>query len=349
MELMMAQIITALETNDSFLHSIACLEGEAEIKDRLPDKTKVYCLHAIPNEPLLPLRLAILIRKIKPDVIHARNWGAWPDIALGRFLRWPIVPMIFSFHGLGRAGYMPLRRRTASKLMVHATTCLFTVSGPSRDMLVKYWGWPLKRTLAIPNGVDTNRFSPKTTQRSNRIIIGSVGNLRKVKNHALIFKACAKLVECGIDFKIIIAGEGNQRKSLVRLAKSLDIAERVSLPGRIKDIPAFLNKLDIFVLSSDSEQHPNALNEAMACGIASVGTRVGCVEELLDHGRCGKIVNPGDGSGLLGSLRDLAGSEKLRQKFARNGLKHVRASYSLDVMLQRYKELYFRAGEKAKL
>jgi glycosyltransferase involved in cell wall biosynthesis len=347
MELAMAQVISGLN-DDGIRHSIACLKGEPEIADRLPEATVIYCFHARPNEPQLPFRLARLVRKLRPDVIHARNWGAWPDMALGRLFAWPFVPMIFSFHGLGQAGYMPWRRRMASKILVHAMTHLFTVSRQSRDMLVEHWGWPKDRTEVIPNGVDTRRFSPCTGPRSDRLVIGSVGNLRTVKNHALILKACARLVAEGVELEIRIAGEGDQREPLTRLAESLGLSYRLQLNGLTEDVPGFLNGLDIFVLSSDSEQHPNALNEAMACGIASIGTRVGCVENLLDGGRCGRIIGPGDVDGLAMALRELVSDESFCRNVAEAGLKHVRSHYSLDVMLGRYRKLYLRAARRAR-
>ena len=347
MELAMARVVSGL--NDAGMrHSIVCLKGEPEIADLLPEWTAIYCFHARPNEPQLPIRLARLVRRIKPNVIHARNWGAWPDMALGRLFAWPFVPMIFSFHGLGEAGYMPWRRRMASKILVHAMTHLFTVSRQSRDMLMKHWGWPKDRTEVIPNGVDTRRFSPCTGPRSNRLVIGSVGNLRTVKNHALILRACARLVADGVELEIRIAGEGDQREPLTRLAESLGLSYRLQLNGLTEDVPGFLNGLDIFVLSSDSEQHPNALNEAMACGVASIATRVGCVEDLLNDGRCGRIIEPGDVDGLAMALRELVSDESFRCNFAEAGLKRVRAHYSLDIMLGRYRELYLRAARRAK-
>ena len=346
MELSMARVISGL-TSDRMRHSIACLKGEPEMVGRLPEATGIHCFHAKPNELQLPFRLARLVQKLRPDVIHARNWGAWPDMALGRLFVWPFVPMIFSFHGLGEAGYMPWRRRMGSKILVHMTH-LLTVSRQSRDMLVEHWGWPKVRTEVIPNGVDTRRFYPRHSSRGNRLIIGSVGNLLTVKNHALILKACARLVAESVDLEIRIAGEGDQREPLTRLAQSLELTERLDLPGWIEDVASFLNGLDIFVLSSDSEQHPNALNEAMACSVASISARVGCVEDLLDGGRCGRIIEPGDEEGLAGALRELASNESLRRNFAEAGLKNVRSHYSLDVMIDQYRELYLRAARRAR-
>jgi len=218
------------------------------------------------------------------------------------------------------------------------------VSRQSRDMLVKCWGWPEDKTEVIPNGVDTRRFFPVPQKPAEKTVIGSVGHLRPVKNHALILRACSQLIEQGYDIEIRIAGEGAQRSSLEKLSEDLGISRHVVLVGNIEDIPGFLNGLDMFVLSSDSEQHPNALNEAMACGIPCISTRVGCVEDLLDSGKCGMIIEPNDEEALANSIEKLLCDDNFRHALARAGLEQVQKHYCLEVMLKRYEELYFRAS-----
>jgi glycosyltransferase involved in cell wall biosynthesis len=346
MELAMARVIGGLN-GDDFRHTIACLKGEPEIEDLFPSDVEIVCFYAKPNEIRLPFRLAKLIRKICPDVIHSRNWGAWPDVCVARLLAARLrIPFIYSFHGLGKAGYMPWRRRMASKIMVHFTTKLYTVSRQSLDLMINRWGWPKDRSAVIPNGVDTSIFFPDPQPRGKKLVVGSVGNLRTVKNHALLLKACAQLVQEGLDLEIRIAGEGDQRHPLEQLANSLGLSGRLNLPGKITNIPSFLNGLDIFVLSSDSEQHPNALNEAMACGIASVATRVGCVEDLLDGGRCGKIIEPGNVNELASAIREFSLSEPLRQKASELGLLQVCDIYNLSTMINRYRDMYKSVAHK---
>ena len=195
----------------------------------------------------------------------------------------------------------------------------------------------------IPNGVDGRRFHPVDLPRdSARFVVGTVGNLRPVKNHPLLVRACAELARRGVNLELRIAGEGDQREALPALAQSLGFADRLLLAGRTEDVPGFLNRLDVFVLSSDSEQHPNALNEAMACGLACIATRVGCVEELLDGGRCGPIVSPGDVDGLVAALDDLLADETRRRRFASAGRRRVCTCYSLETMVAAYEKMYRR-------
>ena len=340
MELTMARVITGL-TGARMQHSIACFQGAARIADRLPPTTGIHCMHSRPNEPQLPARLGRLMRRIRPNVIHARNWGAWPDTAVGRLLSWPVAPLIFSFHGLGVAGYMPLRRRLASGVLARITTHLLTLSGQSRQMLIRKWGWPAERVNVIPNGVDIERFHPMSLPRdTERIVIGTVGNLRPVKNHPLLIRACAALVRRGVDLQLRIAGKGDQGETLLSLAKSLKFSDRLVLAGPVIDVPNFLGHLDVFALTSDSEQHPNALNEAMASGVPAVATRVGCVEELLDGGRCGRIVEPGDERGLTDALAQMVADAGLRETFAAAGRGRACEHYSMNAMLAAYGRMY---------
>lgn len=341
MELILGRVITGL-AGRGLRHSIACLKGEAEIADRLPPETDIHCLHARPNELGLPWRLRRLIRDVRPTVIHARNWGAWPDVAVARLMAWPPVPLIFSFHGLGVAGRMPLRRRLAFRILPRITTYLFTLSEESRRTLIDQYGWP-RRCAVIPNGVDTDAFRPAPARPAGgRLVVGTVGNLRPVKNHALLVRACADLVAQGLDLEVRIAGEGDERPRLTALAESSGMADRLRLVGRRDDVPGFLRGLDIFALTSDSEQHPNALTEAMACGLPCVATRVGGVPELLDGGRCGRIVEPGDRRGLAAALHDVALAPDRGRALGEAARVRACEHYSLERMIDRYEALYTR-------
>ena len=346
MELSLARVIAELRGN-GMRHSIACLKGDAEIADRLTPQTDIYCFHSSPNELQLPFRLVRLIRRVRPSVIHARNWGAWGDVALARYATWPPIPLIFSFHGVGEAGYMPLRRRLASRVLVKLSTCLFTVSEHTKQMLVARWGWPEQNVLVIPNGVDTQRFkSAEQNPLHPCVVVGNVGSLRPVKNQALLVRACARLAAEGIDLELRIAGEGPERASLLRIAESMNFTEQLTLCGHVSDIPDFLRDLDIFVLSSDSEAHPNALLEALACGIPCVGTRVGSVAEVLDEGRYGQIVEPGNVEDMAQAIRSLIHNPDLHSELRSAGRERVCDKYSMERMAAAYTELYERLSLK---
>lgn len=341
MELTMARVVRGLAAR-GVRHTIACLKGEPLIEDEFRGWAEIHCMHARPNEVALPWRLRRLIHQVAPTVIHARNWGAWPDTAAARLMTWPPVPLVFSFHGMGDLSGMPRRRRIAFRLLPRLTTYLFTLSEASRRMLIAEYGWPAECGV-IPNGVDTDRFRPAPPHPGrSRLAIGTVGNLRPIKNHGLLVRACADLGRAGVDWELRIAGDGPEREALTRLAAELGVAERVRLVGFIEDVPGFLQDLDIFALTSDSEQHPNGLTEAMACGLPCVATRVGGVPALLDGGQCGRIIALGDRHGLAAALHDLALAPDRGRGLGAAARRRACEHYSLELMIDRYEALYTR-------
>ncbi|MFP4104504.1 MAG: glycosyltransferase [Phycisphaerae bacterium] len=340
MELTMAKVVRSLGS-PQFCHSVICLRSKPAIAHLLSPDIPIICMRARPNEPGLPLRLLRLIRQINPDVIHARNWGAWADIALARVLNGGDKPLILSFHGLGRAGYLPLRRRWASNLLGRTSTVLMTVSETSRRLVTREFGWPRGRVIVLPNGVDVQKFHPpgEHAQRSP-VVVGTVGNLRPVKNQIMLLDACSRLRNEGFDLELRIAGEGELRNELTRRAAERGFDQRLHLPGHVRTIPEFLRELDLFVLPSDSEQNPNALLEAMATGLPCVATRVGGVPELLDSGKAGNIVRPGDVERLTLSMRMLLTHPQMAKQLGHRARSRACEVYSLRQMVGNYSNMY---------
>ncbi|MDQ2696936.1 MAG: glycosyltransferase family 4 protein [Pseudomonadota bacterium] len=340
MELALSRIVNGL-AGRGITGSVVCLTGEPAIRDRFDAHVQVHCMHARPNEWGLPWRLRALLRRLRPQVIHARNWGAWPDIALARLSLYPPIPLIFSFHGLAGSGPMPWRQRLAYRLLARMTTRVFTVSQASRQFLVNHVGLPGAALDVIPNGVDTVRFRPAAGRVPGAMpVIGTVGSLAPVKNQALLIRAVGGLLARGLDVRLDIAGEGPEKTRLDELAHSLGIARRLRLLGHVADVPAFMNSLDIFVLPSDSEAHPNALLEAMACALPCVGTRVGGVPEVLGSCPSSLLIDAGDQAGLTAALAELVADPARRAALGRAGRECILRHYSMAQMMDAYAALY---------
>lgn len=346
MELALARVINGLIPH-GITHSIAVLKGAAIIRDRIDPSVRIHCIDAQPRDLLVPLRLRQLIAEESPTVIHARNLGAWPEMALARLTRWPLTPMIFSFHGVAEACPVSWRWRLMSRALARATTNVFTVSEGSKQFLVDHIGLPAALIGVIPNGVDTLRFSPRADAlASTQIVVGTMGSLASVKNQALLVRACHRLLEKGLSLRLEIAGEGPERPALERLIASLGISDKVCLPGHVADTPAFLRGLDIFVLPSDSEAHPNALSEAAACGLPCIASRVGGVPEIVDQGRAALLFDRGDENALVDLLEKLLLDKDRRLSLGHAAREFTAQRYSMDTMLERYKRLYSETGRR---
>jgi len=347
MEMALSRVVNGLLA-EGVSHTIVVLKGEAIIRDQFDPAVNIHCFHAQPYDVSVLLRFRRLIRAERPSVIHARNLGAWPEVALARLSVWPVVPLVFSFHGLAEAKPLPWRWRLMSRWLARPTSHVFTVSQGSKQFLTGQVGLPASRVAVIPNGVDTSRFSPSPKPAvCQERRVGTLGSLTPVKNQALLVRACHRLIQGGIKLSLEIAGEGPERPALEHLIQSLGMSKSIRLTGHLADTPAFLRKLDVFVLPSDSEAHPNALSEAMACGLPCIATRVGGVSEILDQGRAGLIVDPGDEQGLAEAIKTLLGDPAIRQVFAVAARKRVCEQYSMNAMLDRYRKLYWRLSSES--
>ncbi|MCE5328575.1 MAG: glycosyltransferase [Planctomycetaceae bacterium] len=347
MEMALARVTRAL-SGMGIRHSIVAIGTSQDAAELLPPEVPLYCLGAGRRDWRLPLRLWRLICRIGPDVIHARNWGALPDVATARLLT-ARVPLIFSLHGWSNLTHMPLRRRVAFTLVAATATRLFAVSSELQQVLQERFSWRAASIPVIPNGVDTGLFRPAGSPRSEggAVIVGTAGGLRAIKNHALLIRSCAALAARGLDIELRIAGKGELQNDLAALAQTLGFAARLTLAGNLEDVPSFLRGLDIFALSSYSEGHPNALLEAMACALPSVATAVGSVREVLEGGRYGRLVPSDDTDAMAAAIASLAGNRELRLRLGQEARQHVCRNYGMERMAAAYAELYRRTAAGA--
>lgn len=341
MELSLIRLLNWMR-HEPIHHSIAVLRGPAGLRDRFSDLVDIHCLWGGRNDVRVCGRLAGLIRRIKPTVIHARNWYAWPDAGLARTVAWPRVPLIFSFHGMSHVGRMPLRRRLACRVLAGFTERIFTVCDATRQTLATDIGVSPQRIDVIPNGVDTARFFPaaESKRSGRRLVIGTVGSLKPIKNQSMLIQAVAGLARSGLDVELRIAGAGPDAARLAELVRSLRAGSFIRLLGLQSDVPTFLRGLDTFVLPSDTEAHPNALLEAMACGLPCVATRVGGVPEVLRQGEVGMIIEPQDQAALEQTLTELVEKPVLRSELGKAARAWVCERYSREQMVDAYVSMY---------
>jgi glycosyltransferase involved in cell wall biosynthesis/GNAT superfamily N-acetyltransferase len=342
MERMLRNIIRGL--NGRNIHStIALLSDEEDLLD-FGGLAEIHRIRTRPKDPRPALELVRFIKKTRPTVLHARNFSIWPEAALAHALT--KTPLVVSYHGAD-PGVPPLSKRVLVRGLVEITDHVFAVSAAAKALIVEQYGLPGERIDVIPNGVDTHRFSPSkgtVDRKDSRVVIGNVGRLFAVKNLALLLRAGGELKARGLDFEIVIAGDGPDKDALKALARSLGIADRVRLLGRTEDIPNLLRSFDVFALTSDLEGHPNALLEAMATGLPCVATQVASVPEALDGGRAGILIRPNDQKDLADAIERLATDASLRKKLGDEARARVIEAYGEEKTLDDYASLYTRAS-----
>ena len=298
------------------------------------------------NDPRLIYRLYRFLRQERPHIVQTHNWGTLLEGTLAAKLAG--VPVIIH----AERGTIEGRRRNLfiQRCLLRTVHRVLSVSETHRRRLADSTGFPYQKIKPIPNGVDVSLFSPRPTEKQRirknlgleltPIYIGTVANLRPVKNHALLLRVGSRLCQSYEHVRFVFAGDGPLKEQLVALAEELGISAKVRFLGARSDIPEVLNALDIFVLPSLSEGMPNAVLEAMACSLPVVATRVGGIPELIEDGNTGILVPSEDERQLEAILENLLRYDTKRRALGEKGRQRVLECFRLDRMVNEYQELY---------
>lgn len=194
------------------------------------------------------------------------------------------------------------------------------------------------RITVIPTGVDTGHFQPREARggegahAGTPAVIFCLARLSPVKDHETLIKAFEILRARGVRARLVMAGDGELRGELERrVARSPAGKDMDLLPGVADPRPLYA-RADVVALSSVNEGMPNVLLEAMACGLACVGTAVGGVAEVIRSGRTGFVVAKKDPPALAGALAELVENAVLRSRFGQAGREIAVREHSLEAV-----------------
>jgi glycosyltransferase involved in cell wall biosynthesis len=303
----------------------------------------------LPPMPLGPsgarraARLARTLRAERPDVFHAHlSWplaGKWALTAAvaARVPSLATVQLIPEFE-LDRSSFWQLRG------VARGVGRYIAVSGDVKAELVERFRWPAAKIEVIYNAVEVDRFggaAPAGLREEigaggDRMVVLTPARLDPQKGHPSLFRAAAEVP----DAVFVLAGEGPERAALEAEAASLGIAERVVFLGYRTDIPDLLAACDVFALPSLYEGSSLAVLEAMASGRAAISSAIGGTDELIEDGKSGILVAPGDAAGLAAALRRLLGDEQLRTSLAASARRRVERDFTPDAMASKVQRIY---------
>jgi glycosyltransferase involved in cell wall biosynthesis len=240
-------------------------------------------------------------------------------------------------------GYWLTRRhRVMGRLVRPFVDATLTNTDAGKASLVTRDGLRPDRVVVLENGVDTNRFKrfvlPDTSKKQVRI--GCVANLRPVKNVDGLMRAARIALARFPQLVFEVVGDGEQREQLERLRAELELGERFVLRGSVSDVPGFLRSVDVAVLPSHSEGMSNALLEYMAAGRAVIATDVGANAKLLDGGRCGLLVPPGDATALVNAIGAMLANPLRAAGYGAAARRRVGAEFSRAAMRKRFEGFY---------
>jgi len=295
-------------------------------------------------------RLRSLIRRLQPDILHCHMFHA---NLLGRIVRLfcRIPTVICTAHNL---------RETSEKggptwhkeLLYRLTDCLADkttiICKAAFDRYVRVCAVPVKKLQMIPNGVDTEMFSPsEERRRAARMSLGlessfvwlAVGRLVKQKDYPNLFRALQQLRRD--DYILLIAGNGPLEGELKAECTQRGLNGRVRFAGAREDIVDLYNAADAFVMSSEFEGLSAALLEASAMGLPSVVTNVGGNSEIVADDVTGYLVQPGNSDQLAVAMKTLMdASPERRQILCSAARQFCCENYGFESIADRWIDLY---------
>lgn len=210
----------------------------------------------------------------------------------------------------------------------------------------------------IPNGVDTRGFFPAAPEESfkirkmlglnaNDVILLYVGVIDTRKGIDILIPAFAAAANCDPRARLILVGPRNRAdrdgefyNRMKGSCSDMGLRDRVIFHDYTSNPAAFYRMADIFVLPSRQEGMPNAVIEAMACGLPIIGTRISGTEDLVADGVNGRLVQPGDIGQLGRAMQELIESRELRSQMGRKSLDIIRAEYNITTVARSYRDMY---------
>ncbi|MBF0358977.1 MAG: glycosyltransferase family 4 protein [Magnetococcales bacterium] len=201
-----------------------------------------------------------------------------------------------------------------------------------------------ERITTISTGIDLTKFIPgdKTVAREklgldeSEQLIGSIATLRSWKGHHHLIEAFSQLDEAKKNLRLVIVGDGPRREYLHDMVVELGLEERVLFTGNQEDTVTWFQALDIFVLASyANEGIPQALMQAMACGLPVIGGDVGGIPETIDDRKTGFLFPPQNVPALVSALQRFIKEPQLAVDMGRAAHRAAQENFAIDIMLDK--------------
>jgi glycosyltransferase involved in cell wall biosynthesis len=248
----------------------------------------------------------------------------------------------------------PLPRNAPTRwLYTRATRRIVTTGERLRAQVIAETGVAADRVVSIPTGIDLDRFQPgdRAAARAalgldaTQPLIGIVATLRSWKGHRYLLEALAAMERQAVALAIV--GEGPQRAALEARVAELGLGARVRFAGNQDDVAPWMQAFDLFCLPSyANEGVPQALMQAMACGLAVVTTPVGSIDEIVDDGASGLMVRPEDAVSLREAIERLLSDAALRDTLAANAARAARERFGEARMVERMVAVFREAAAR---
>ena len=295
--------------------------------------------------PRLVGKMAELMRRFRPDVVHTHQIGAL--LYAGPAARRAGVPVVVhTEHGKHYASRW--RTRVLGRWAAGYADRFFCVSADIRREVIRHRIVAASKAVVAPNGVDVARFAARDGRAALRaelgfspdaFVVGTVGRLAEVKRQDVLLDAFARLSTQHPNARLLLVGDGPLRGDLEARSATLGVSGLVTFAGYQDRPDRFYAVMDAFALTSRSEGMPLSVLEAWAAGLPVVVSRVGGLPELVTEGQTGLLFPAGDVAACAAALGRVA-SAGVAAALGAAGQDVVRHRFDVRVMADAYQQSY---------
>ena len=291
-------------------------------------------------------RLSRALRQLRPDILHAHDPHAvaMSSMAISMAYPPPCPPLVAS-----RRVAFRMNRNAFSKWKYNQVNLFLCASEVVRQQLIAD-GIPARLTTTVHDGIDLAHVdaAPAVDIHAEfwlphgAPLVGTVGALVPHKGHRHFVAAAARVLRKVPDARFLIVGEGDERAALEGQIRQLKLDKHVMLTGWRPDVLSLHKAFDLFVLSSVTEGLGTTLLDAMACRRAVVASRTGGIDEAVDDGATGLLVEPHDEAGLARAMITLLQDDAKRERMGEAARARVEERFSVERMIADTLEAYER-------
>ena len=293
-------------------------------------------------------KLSRIIRRFAPAVVHAHDSHAVSMAGLALSFGAPTPrPLVIA----SRRVDFHLQGNSFSQWKYRQVDGFIAASGAIRDILV-HDGIPASRVEVVHDGIDVEKIGhlPAVDLHAEywlphgAPVVVNVGALVGHKGQRHLIEAMPLVMREVPDAHLVIFGEGDLRAALEKQVKHLSLDKRVLLPGFREDVLALVKSSDLFVMSSVTEGLGSAVLDAMAMGLAVVGTRAGGIPEAVVGGQTGLLVEPGAPAPLAAAIVRMLKDPALRRRYGEAGRVRVNECFGVERLVEGTLAAYQKFG-----
>ncbi|MFO0739082.1 MAG: glycosyltransferase [Labilithrix sp.] len=287
-----------------------------------------------------------ILRRWRPDVVQTWMYaadllGGFGSLVTGTPVAWGIRCSRIHSSRKSTLRLMRLSARVSGRIPRR----IFANSEAGRQYHVAH-GYSAEKMRVVPNGFDIERYRPDQVSRDavrtelgiqpGDLVVGIVARFDPLKDHATFFRAAGILVRSLPEARFLVVGRGlADNPHVARWVADAGIRERCIFTGQRGDTERLANAMDVATLTSCAEGFPNALGEAMACGVPCVATNAGDSVEII--GDASRIVPVGDAAGLARRWEAvLRSSREERSRLGALARERIVERFSVEAVTSRY-------------